>query len=54
MVVSKRRQVNGMMVTIMKHVGVGKAKGEMMEFHIQLHFGQGKTTFKKKEKKKKK
>ena len=46
--------MNGMMVTIMKHTGVGKAKREMMEFHIRLHFEQGKTTFKKIKKKKKK
>lgn len=42
------------MATVMKHIGVGEAKGEMMEFHIWLHFGQGETTFKKKDKKKKK
>ena len=44
--------MNGMMVTIMKHAGVGKAKREVMEFHIRLHFEQGKTTFKKRKKKK--
>ena len=44
--------MNGMMVTIMKQAGVGKAKREMMEFHIRLHFEQGKTTFKKRKKKK--
>lgn len=48
MVVSEGRPMTGTMATVMKHIGVGKAKGEMMEFHIQLHFGQGKTTFKKK------
>lgn len=43
--------MNGMVVTIMKHAGVGKAKREMMEFHIRLRFEQGKTTFKKRKKK---
>lgn len=46
--------MNGMMVIIMKHAGVGKAKREVMEFHIRLHFEQGKTTFKKRKKKKRK
>ena len=46
--------MNGMMVTITKRVGVGEAEGETMEFHIWLHFGQGETTYKKKDKKKKK
>lgn len=51
MVVSKRRQLNGMVVTVTERVGVGKAEREMTEFHIRLHFGQAKTTFKKKGKK---
>lgn len=51
MVVSAgKNQMNGMVVTIMKH-GVGKAKREMMEFHIRLCFEQGETTFKKRKKK---